>query len=387
MSLPYNPSSPGPPYTADAVPPADETAAPGVAAWRNFSPVASFAREALRNAARVEIPGRMFVIWVVGLYLLVLVPLNWSVFAALGRVEWAWAAAPAIAIACTLAVIRFAQLDIGFARSVAELSVVELQDEMPRAHVTRYTALYTSLTTAYTARHDDPGAAVQPFPSGIERAEDFRMLPGQGIDTLHYDHAADVTLRGFTVASNTTGLMHGEQMAALDGPLMLRRGSGGNDSLLNHTGLELRGAGVIRRDENGRLYAAWIGNLYRSASASLNFRPIDENDIKPQTAETADGEPIRSGLWAEERELDAATQSVPVKGEFNLRNLLRLAEDHRELQPGDYRLVAWTDQSIPGVEIEPTAPQSRSAAVVIANLHYGFGPDPRPDVNTNKNAE
>ncbi|MBN2290831.1 MAG: hypothetical protein JXM70_00310, partial [Pirellulales bacterium] len=184
----------------------------GVAAWRNFCPVATQAREALRNAARVEIPNRMFVIWVVGLYLLILVPLNWAVFGALGRVEWAWAAAPIIAIGCTLAVIRLAQLDIGFARSVSELSVIELQGNLPRAHVTRYTALYTSLTTGYTVRHKDPGAVVQPFPPNINHADEFRLLPGEGLETLYYDHGKDVTLRGFMVRSNLTGLLHSEQM-------------------------------------------------------------------------------------------------------------------------------------------------------------------------------
>ena len=54
--------------------------ASGVAAWRNFNPVPDHARDALQNAARVEIPTRWFVVWVVAAYLVVLVPLNWLVF-------------------------------------------------------------------------------------------------------------------------------------------------------------------------------------------------------------------------------------------------------------------------------------------------------------------
>ena len=52
------------------------------------------------------------------------------------------------------------------------------------------------------------------------------------------------------------------------------------------------------------------------------------------------------------------------------------------MQPGDVRMVAWLDTPIAGLEVRPAAPQSRAAAVVVAHLRYGFGPDPRPDANT-----
>ena len=358
----------------------------GMAAWRNFCPAATQARAALQNAARVEIPNRMFVVWVVGLYLLILVPLNWAVFGALGRVEWAWAAAPMIAIGCTLAVIRLAQLDIGFARSVSELSVIELQGDLPRAHVTRYTALYTSLTTGYTVRHKDPGAVVSPFPARINHPDDFR----QGLDTLYYEHGKDVALRGFMVRSNRTGLLHSEQMVELDGPLVLKRGTGGKDVVRNYTGIDLRGVGVVRRTEKGDLQTAWVGDLYRSASAALKFHPVLEKpnqEAKPGAGGEQPGPQVETGLWPEERESEVQTQSQPLKGEFNFSGLIRLAEQTKDLQPGDYRLIGWADESIPGVEIEPQAPQSRSAAMIVANLAYGFGKDPRRDVNSRESVE
>jgi hypothetical protein len=347
----------------------------GVAAWRNFCPVATQARAALRNAARVEIPNRLFVVWVVGLYLLILVPLNWAVFSALGRVEWAWAAAPMIAIGCTLAVIRLAQLDIGFARSVTELSVIELQGDLSRAHVTRYTALYTSLTTAYTVRHEDPGAVVQPFPAGINRAEDFRLLPGERLETLYYKHGKEVSLSGFMVRSNLTGLLHSEQMIDINGPLELKRGSSGKDILRNYTGIDLRGVGVVRCKENGKLQVAWVGDLLTSASAEVRFQSFNDGQKGNSNADSG------AGLWPERRESQPKTRSAPVKGEFNMSGLIRLAEQTKDLQPGDYRLIAWTDASSPGVEIEPAAPQSREAALIVANLAYGFGEDPQRDKN------
>ena len=111
----------------------DQPPGPGVAAWNDFNSVAQAARKTLRSAARIEIPNSSFVLWVLAVYLVVLVPANWTVFRSLRRIEWAWAAAPVIALICTGVVIRLAQLDIGFARSQTEVAVVEIQGEYPRA--------------------------------------------------------------------------------------------------------------------------------------------------------------------------------------------------------------------------------------------------------------
>jgi hypothetical protein len=50
-------------------------------------------------------------------------------------------------------------------------------------------------------------------------------------------------------------------------------------------------------------------------------------------------------------------------------------------------LIGWFDQRIPGLEIKPAAPQSQHATLVIAHLRYGFGHDPRPDLNTRREIE
>ncbi len=127
------------------------------------------------NAAGIRVPQRSFIIWVVVGYLCVLVPANWIVFRLLGRVEWAWIAAPLIAIGCTVVVIQQAQLNIGFARSRNEIAVIEMQAGYSRVHVARYTVLYTSLATRYEFRLADPGGQILPssrvFPGACGRIE------------------------------------------------------------------------------------------------------------------------------------------------------------------------------------------------------------------------
>ena len=111
--------------------------------------MANAARKPLDDAAGIDVPERTFIVKVLVCYLCLLVPGNWLVFRLLRRVEWAWIAAPLIAIGCTVMVIYLAQLNIGFARSRNEIAVVEMQAEYPRVHVARYTVLYTSLGTRY----------------------------------------------------------------------------------------------------------------------------------------------------------------------------------------------------------------------------------------------
>lgn len=339
-----------------------------VASWSDFNTVANAARDSLLTAARIDVPHRSFVLWVVGGYLLVLVPVNWLLFRLLGRVEWAWAAAPVIAILCTVVVIRLARLDIGFARSMAEIAVVELQGDYPRAHVTRYNALYTSLTTQYEFRSKDLGTQVQPFPK-VDSPEKLRLLPGQSLTRLKYVYGSDVSLVGFTVPSNSTDLVHCEQMVDLDGTLALMQPSQGGLRVVNRTPMTVHGAGVVRKSEKGKVEVAWLGMLKAGESAALEFTA--KNDA-----------PAEGPLWQEERRQTLAQGEGALPKEVDLQHLLTLAENVSAISPGQMRLVGWSTEAIPGLEISPAARQAKHAILVVANLAHGSWPAPRPDVNT-----
>ncbi len=370
------------PQLADSGPYSEEELlpqGPGVAAWNDANPVADSARTTLQNAAEIEIPQRSFVVWVVAAYLLILVPANWAVFRLINRVEWAWAAAPAIAVACTVVVVRMAQLDIGFARSRTEIAVVELQGDYPRAHVTRYTALYTSLTTSYDFRlrrpdpsdwiekpkEGDPGALLLPFgnPKTV-RQQDRR--------SLLFRRGADASLAGCSVRSNFTGLVHSEQMVDLGGALSLVETPAGRLQLVNKTRLTLRDVGVVKRAESGNTFSTdWMDTLQPGETVTLRF---GQRRSRPPSKR----------LWGD----PGRRQGGPLLAVTNLPtdelSLIDLAQDITDLQPGQVRLVAWLEEQIPGLEVRPAAPQTRFATLVVAHLKYGFGNDPQPDVNALK---
>jgi hypothetical protein len=328
-----------------------------VASWNDFGPVACAARAVLTKAAAIEIPDRAFVVWVIGGYLVVLVPLNWLVFRMMGRVELAWVAAPVVALLWTALVIHLARLDIGFARSQTEIDVVELQGDYPRAHVTRYLALYTSLSTSYRLESEDPGALMLPFPE----TDKPRSLPSGGRRlTLHY--GKDAGLHGMAVESNSTGFVHGEQMLDMGGAIRLTGGAGGALQVVNGTGLALHGARVVRKNGEA-VQSAWIGTLAPGQAAALEY--TTESD--PAARATGRPNPAHGEGLPEQLDLGA---------------LVAQAESAQDLRAGEQRLVAWSMDALPGMTVNPLAPQIERASLIVAHLEYGFGPDPRPDANT-----
>jgi hypothetical protein len=188
-----------------------------VAAWNSDNAAAEAARTSLREAAGIAIPKADFVLRVLAVYLIILVPVNWLVFRMMGRVEWAWLAALVVAVGGAVAVVRLAQLDIGFARSRTEIAVLELRGGYPRGHLTRYTALYSSLSTGYRFHFDDDTAVALPFPARTP----WTRSPLDAIQTVSLRRERDLVFSGFQVASNSTGMVHSEQMLDIGGNLEL----------------------------------------------------------------------------------------------------------------------------------------------------------------------
>jgi len=352
---------------------------PDVGSWRDFNSVAAAARTTLQNAARIEVPDPKFVLWVLGGYLVVLVPVNWAFFRLLGRVEWAWVAAPVIAIVCTVVVIRLARLDIGFARSMSEIAVVECQGDYQRAHVTRYTALYSSLYTNYRVEFDDAGGQVQPFPT-VKDPGEFRFSLGETSNPLKHRQGVQSALEGFFVRSNTTNFLHSEQMVDLGGPLRLARTPDGHFQLTNGTNLTLRGAGVLRNNASAQPAAPGPAPAAAPARQALEAAWLDA--VEPGASVPVRFQPAPKDLWSAQRNRALPTAENAPQGELSLRALLAVAEDAAELEPGEVRLVGWVDQQIAGQTIEPAAPQARRLALVVAHLRYGPGHEPQSDIST-----
>ncbi len=336
-------------------PPQSRGGRAGIAAWNDYSEAANRARGALRVAAGVTVPGARFVLAALAVYLFVLVPMNWMFFHALGRIEWAWIAAPLIALAGTLMVVWQAQLDIGFVRAQTEIAVLEVQCGHPRGHLTRYTAIYSSLGTTYDFKFDDLTALAAPFPT----VDNGTLLPGQSESALRFVRHQDVQLKDLPVTSSSTRMVHSEQMFDLGGPIRLGMSSLKVPQLENLSTYELQEAVIVRRpDAASKLEGCWIGRLGSRASATVAFTPVAGND------------PFR------ERRREVGTEQ-----HLDLGRLQELALSADYLVPGETRLVARVDVPLPGITVTPKASQQKSAVLVVAHLDYGELSGPAGDLD------
>lgn len=346
------PSDPMPISTTD-----DESVGSGFGGWNDFSAVSSAARDTLRSAAGITIPRADFIAWMLAAYLAVLGPLNWGFFRLLGRVEWAWIAAPLIAIVGAVVVTKAAHLNIGFARSQTEIDVVELQPDYPRAHLTRYAALYTSLSTSYDIRFDDPRALIQPFAGGGQS----RLRQSERTVTLHRD--ADVRLSDFEVSSNSTAMLHSEQMIDCGGGIACEM-LAGKPRIYNRCRFTIDQAGVVWRTASGALRSAWIGRLPPDSD-----RPLDFEDVRNEKPTL-------------EQHRNAETPADDAAVRLNVAKLATIVENPVGYSPGEMRLMGVLAGPLPGMEVSPQSSQAtRSGVFLVANLRYPALPRPEPDVN------
>lgn len=332
----------------------------GVGGWNDESGAAMEARSALKEAAGISIPPADFVFKVVVVYLLFLVPINWIVFRLMGRVELAWVAAPVIAIIGSIAVVKLAQLDIGFARSRTEAAVLELHAGHNRGHLTRYSALYTSLSTTYDFLYEDQTAQAQPFPS------DLSYEPGihDKIYTVSFLREKQVTLSGFTVPSNSTGMVHSEQMFSLQGPIRVKGDAKQGFQLENNSELTLQDVMVLRALENGQVEVAMLPKAQAKTAQSLSFEPHTEGSLTRK--------------WSDSPIMGAGNAPA---GEVSLAGLALLAVEVLELAPGEMRLVGWTSEELKGTKIRPAASQSLLRTLVLVHLTPPRLPPIRRDRN------
>lgn len=366
----------------------------GLGEWNEFGPVADAGRNALVKAAGVRVPGASFVVICLAIYLVVLVPLNWMVFYALGRVEWAWISAPLIALAGTLAVVRLAQLDIGFVRSQTEIALMELQGDLPRGHLTRFTAIYSSLSDTYDLEFENSSAVASPFPGD----DQWRPAIGDVLSTVAFEKYDQPRLRGVEVSSATTQMIHSEQMLPLDGPIRLSSPSN-NPRLLqvdNKSGFDLTDVAIVFREGSTAVKPTASESSVDAQRKSWNkLKGFWIGDLK-----SGDGKllPTLETLTVAEDELPfsderAAASELSGSERLNVDPLLRMAfwfpqlDDPIHGSRDEYRLVGRIDQVLPGSVVSPAASQSTGSTVVVAHLRLGEAAAALPDSNSPRDVQ
>ncbi|MEZ6096127.1 MAG: hypothetical protein R3C03_18195 [Pirellulaceae bacterium] len=394
----------------------------GVATWNDEHGIAQAAHLNIIRSAGIRPPKPAFVLKMLGVYLLILVPVNWLIFRLAGRVEFAWAAMPIISIAAAIALVKLADLDIGFVRSRAQIGVLELQGGFSRGHLTEYSALYSSLSTHYQMTAQGNQTVFAPFGGSSE-------AKGAMLNVTFERQVDKSSLSNFLVSSNSTGLVHRESISDVGGAISLAD----NSILDNQSNLELINAAVIRRQQDGSLQVAKIGNMDPHSSSQLDWRTSSEAELYSYwtgVTEFEGPEAFCTRIWQENfgnalikkvgpifqvdefrenqeeiKEYLVANSSVrnaavPFEAQeisFNelinayvevvkrdssslgIGELFGVVKDQLELAPGSARLIARTNQQIDGVELTPAVTQDQTGTLIVVHLQYPEFPEAKPD--------
>lgn len=292
----------------------------GLGGWRDDSDAATLLLSNLRERSGVSIPAPSFVLRSLGVYLIILVPLNYVVFWLLGRLEWAWLAVPLLALLGAAWIARSVSLDLGLARNRSEVSLVELQPGYERGHATRFTAIYNSLSGNYRVDFDSPDAAAAPVGVFTSAMKDTQPT------IFRYGYDAGPSLVNFAVPSNRTRTLHSEQLIDVGGMVKLE-----GDNLINGTDFDLTSAVLIRKSDDGVVEIAERESIGAGAKVKLTWRTPTE-DLR---------------------------KTYPLAAPFI---------DATKLPEGSSRLVALSQQTLTGMTVQPDVPVQSSVTVVLAHL-------------------
>ena len=347
----------------------------GVAGWSDHSTIANAARSTLKDAAGITPPSAALVLKMLGIYLLVLVPVNWLLFKLIGKIEWAWFAIPFIAIAGALAVVKMASLDIGFARSNSQIGLLELQPDYSRGHLTQYSALYTSLSTKYDVELDNASGIALPFPSGGAKKE-------KTTDHVTLHQSIENRLENFLIRSNSTRMMHAECLFDAGGSFKLAgetADSAEGDtldfsrpiSITNGTQLALVSSAVVGRDESGGYHMSWLGSWDGQAPKTVQWNACQQEEIvglweDPAKANTEGPDNVDSGNTAK----------------ISAYKLLKAVVKNLRLGKGEVRLLGYCNDQVGSNRFIPASTQIRQQTLVLAHLKPAKLPPARRDVNS-----
>ena len=403
----------------------DDSRSSGVAGWNDSSAVSNAARTTLSKASGIDPPSADFVLKLLAGYLIVLVPINWLVFRLIGRVEWAWIAAPLIAVAGSVVVVKMASLDIGFIRSNNQLALVETFGNFNRAHVTEYSAVYTSLSTGYNVEFDTPNAQSLPFETNSKTRKRVEK-------EITLNRSISSRIENFQVDSNTTRLLHTEYMADLGGSIQFDPQT---KMIRNTTRYDLTNVLVFRSTPERELEYFQHGNLESEDSFSIeSWTEIDPNSIskfwnnkKPNfdintiwnsnsdrqlAIEFQNLEPFRNkkslfNYWtrtilnesgmpvAPETPMEEVLVTKPILQKivdsfFESQSDIELSTNKMastiatllELEPGEYRLLAQMDRPVGSTTFFPKATRSTAKTLFLVHLQKPSLSPALPDKNS-----
>jgi len=136
----------------------------------------------------------------------------------------------------------------------------------------------------------------------------------------------------------------------------------------NDTAYTLHDVGVLKRVD-GKIQIAYVAEIKPGTAVPVSFTP------------SPDGESWVPN-WDQSLVMSGKVQTgEDDKGAVRLYRLVQLAAKQLQLASGDARLIAWTDDEIPGMTVYPAPAQNNTRTLILSHLTRAKIPDAKHDKN------
>lgn len=289
------------------------------------------------NTSLFPLPSTMALLALIGVYIIVIGPINFLALRRLRRLEWAWVTTPLLIVIFLAATYGMSFALRGTQTQVLQLAIVQSAATGGEATTTTFAGIFAPQRQSYTLTFAD-SALVTPLRID-ERLVIEHNDAGLAIPDLLLDAAAFSTL---IVEQITTSPVQIRHQIALNG----QRWSG---TLANASSIPLRDAIVVHRND-----MQWIGALDPGAEVAIDLR-IDSDNF------------LRDFMPTEEDRLFNRTFALENLF-WNVSNRFDPFTNGPALPGDDIYLIGWSDQAAPVVQINGAPAAARGETLYIITL-------------------
>ncbi|MBI1389064.1 MAG: hypothetical protein GC154_11515 [bacterium] len=214
----------------------------------------SYATSYLRWSIQAELPSTTFIAMYLGLYIILVAPVNYLLFKRIGRLEWAWFTVPVWAVVFAVGVYYIGALRQQSQVAVNEISVIEARPGAGMAPAITYASVYSPVRQWYNLEFSSPVA----FPM-VPETYDYRTRRNEFSDEILnvYFKDGSTAIRNYLIhhwsnrifkSLHTVELGDGVEIEAeLSGP-------GIKGKIINNTGMALMNPTLVA----GGMQATWV---------------------------------------------------------------------------------------------------------------------------------
>jgi hypothetical protein len=340
--------------------------------WNSQSIVMQNARASLQESSGITVPKIKTIIMLLVGYLAVLVPINWLVFRLMGRLELAWVAAPFIAIIGAFVVARSVQLDVGFSRSQNSYGFLECHTSYPRAVLSNYMALYTSLSTNYQVVFEGDNGIVTPIPQPSESNTKRRA----SVSAYEFSYAGDegAGLRKTPVMSNTTGMLQSEEIVNLGGDInAVFSNELDSVTFTSQSDVPLYDVGIFGVTPDGYFIKGWLGSPEKGVAVKCDLsREGSQRWFEQWERDPSLAKPDLTGSYG-------SWTSARLENDLFLGKLLMEVTESYPLSRGEFVAIGWTNEPMSQLKVTPETTQTRHKTMVMVHLRPADLPGVKPD--------